>query len=103
MDKTSFEKLISRRAENIYQDKKREFAALISKFIDRNFIMNGHDSGNSTSYELQLATNAIFEKKKPSIISLIEKDEIEKVMSNLNEVKFLFDHTQKAGEINEGE
>jgi hypothetical protein len=91
MDKTSFEKFLSNRSENIYQDKKREFSTLICKFLDTNSFMNAHEKGNSLKMDMDMLTNKMFETRKSEIINQIQKYETNKILGELNNLKYLFD------------
>lgn len=93
MNKTKFEELIGRRAERIYQTDKmlllREIAAC---FGDRYTHMNAHDSGESLKYEIDLMVNKRIEERKSEIIDKIKAQEMDRILNNLESVKFLFEH-----------
>lgn len=90
MTKSDFESLLEIRAEDLYQTKKRSLLNSISKFFHQNFEMNAHDCGNSLLVEIDVMVNKRIEERKPSIISKIKQDEMNKILQNLESVKFLF-------------
>ena len=90
MDKTKFEKIISNRAEHMYQEGKRSFCANLSSWIGQNQHMNAHESQNSVLVDIDRAVNSIFEGRKKEIINKIESSEIQKIMDRLGSIEFLF-------------
>lgn len=91
VNKATFEKIVSKRAESIYQAKKSEFSIMISTWLKNNPNMNAHSHGHSLLIMMDHATNDLFEKRKSEIIASIEESEVNSIMQNLNSVKFLFD------------
>lgn len=91
MDKTKFDKLVAGKAETEYQDKKREFSNMIRTWLSNNSAMNAHEHGSSLLHEMDQATNSMFEKRKTEIINQIQSKTIDKIMGQLDQVKFLFD------------
>lgn len=91
MNKATFEKIVSKRAESIYEAKKSEFSIMISTWLKNNPDMNVHSYGNSLLIQMDMATNDLFEERKSEIIASIEASEVNSIMQNLNSVKFLFD------------
>ena len=91
MNKTDFEKLLSRRAESIYQESKmtllRELGAY---FGDRYPYMNAHDNGNSLKVEIDSMVNKRIEERKSEVISKIKDIELTRILHSLDSVKFLF-------------
>jgi non-homologous end joining protein Ku len=99
MNKSDFEKLISKRAEKIYQDNKRKLLLMISEYFnDEHKEMNAHDCGNSLNIEIQDLINNKVEERKAAIIETITSTEISNILGNLESVRFLFDEQPTKGE-----
>lgn len=95
MNKTEFETLLLNRSEEIYQNKKRDLLGLIRDFLHQNKEMNAHESGSSLSWELDQMINKRIEERKSEIISKIQKNEMNRILNNLESVKFLFESELK--------
>jgi hypothetical protein len=93
LDKTSFEKLINQRAKKIYDERCNALNDLINNFLRVNSLMNiyGKSSQTATAWQIEREIEKILNAKKDEIIQLIEKNEIEKILNNLNDVRFLFE------------
>lgn len=95
MDKAQFEIMISRKAEQKYQDTKREFSAIMMDFLKHNPGFDVHEHGTSMRMEIDQLTNGLFEKRKKEIINKLESTMIDKIMSDLKNVRFLFDEDNR--------
>jgi Fic family protein len=91
MEKNKFEQIIKRLSDREYQEAKLRFSELIAKFINENPFMNVHESANSVHYDLDSLTNSLFEKRKPEIMNKIEANKINKILNDLESVRFLFE------------
>lgn len=91
LDKTTFEKIINKKANDIYKAKVSELETLIGNYFRNNQFMNSHSTGSSVSYQLSSSLDGLFKSKKEDIIKAIEKIEMNKILDNLNDVRFLFE------------
>ena len=92
MNKTEFEDLISRRAEEIYQDKKRNLLNYLGTYFNREHTeMNAHDCGHSLFQEINTMVNKRIEERKAEIIKKIKQRELDCILNNLDSVRFLFE------------
>lgn len=92
MDKSTFEKIINQKSEDIYQQNKRKFSNMLTVFFNENSNMNVHESGNSVLYTIDMFTNSLFEQRKKEIINKISKQELDSLFSKLNDISFLFEN-----------
>jgi hypothetical protein len=53
--------------------------------------MNAHEKGNSLKMDMDMLTNKMFETRKSEIINQIQKYETNKILGELNNLKYLFD------------
>lgn len=92
MNKSQFEKTISRIAETKYQEKKFALLNYIRDYFNKYHPeMNAHDCGNSLSWEIDQMVNKRIEERKAAIVAKIETSEISIIMNSLDSVKFLFE------------
>lgn len=91
LDKTTFEKIINQKANDIYKAKVSELETLIGDYFRNNQFMNSYSTGSSVSYQLFIHLEGLFKSKKEDIIKAIEKIEMNKILDNLNNVRFLFE------------
>lgn len=94
MEKTAFDKIVENRATQKYEESIIAFHGAINEFMKKYPHMNNHSFGNSLNAMIHDFGEKTFKDRKANIIEELSKKEINYIMSNLENIKFLFEQEQ---------
>jgi predicted fused transcriptional regulator/phosphomethylpyrimidine kinase len=91
LTKTAFDNIVNRRASDKYEQSVIAFRGHIHDFFKKNPHVNNHSYGNSVHVLIIEHIEKVVRERKDHIIEAYAKDEISYILSNLENIKFLFE------------
>lgn len=91
LDKTAFDDIVKRRAEEKYEKALIDFRGHLVDFFKKNPNVNNHTYGNSVHIMIADFMEKTLKERKEEIVKSFAKDEVNYIISNLENIKFLFD------------